>query len=52
MDRRLFFGEKSLSGLGWGCGPQRPLTVSVIAEVRWVKDEKQQVYDIGFQFVF
>jgi len=32
--------------------PQPPLTVPIIAEVRWVNDEKQQVYDIGFQFVF
>ena len=31
--------------------PQTPQTVSVIAVMRWVRNEKQQVYDIGFQFV-
>jgi len=35
----------------WIPFPQRPFTVSVIAEVRWVRDEKQQIYDIGFQFL-
>ncbi|HXC62401.1 MAG TPA: PilZ domain-containing protein, partial [Nitrospiria bacterium] len=31
--------------------PQSPFTISVIAEVRWVRDEMQNVYDIGFRFL-
>jgi PilZ domain len=36
----------------WIPFPQPPLTVPVIAVARWVRDKKQQVYDIGFEFVF
>ncbi len=31
--------------------PQLSVTVPVIAVMRWVKDEDEQVYDIGLEFV-